>query len=174
MKAKVWSAFLWLTKNKVLLLSEQVSEPQFLHLKRKDNIVTQLNSFEVWVVLRVFVRLLCAFVFKVLSNHFAPGDVFLDKDFYIFSCTVSLLLHRHSLVAASGLLSSCSAWASHCSGFSCCGAQALGKRASVIAPLRLQSLGSVALVHGLSCPVVHGIFPDQRSNPRSLHWQADS
>ena len=25
-----------------------------------------------------------------------------------------------------GLLSSCGAWASHCSGFSCCGAQALG------------------------------------------------
>ena len=128
-----------------------------------------------------FVRLLCAFVFKVLSNHFAPGDVFLDKDFYFVAalclcCCTSILwlLHKHSLVAASGLLSSCSAWASHCGGFSCCGAQALGKRASVIAPLRLQSLGSVALVHGLSCPVVHGIFPDQGSNPRSFHWQADS
>ena len=35
-------------------------------------------------------------VFKVLSNHFAPGDVFLDKDFYIFSCTVSLLLSSSS------------------------------------------------------------------------------
>ena len=67
----------------------------------------QLNSFEVWVILRVFVHLLCAFVFRVLSSHLAPGDVFLDKDFSFFSCTVSLLLPRHSLVAASGLLPSC-------------------------------------------------------------------
>ena len=28
--------------------------------------------------------------------------------------------------------SSCGEWASHCSGFSCCGAQALGAQASVV------------------------------------------
>ena len=28
--------------------------------------------------------------------------------------------------------------------------------------------------HGLSCSVACGIFPDQGSNPCSLHWQADS
>ncbi|CAN0560306.1 unnamed protein product [Rangifer tarandus platyrhynchus] len=31
-----------------------------------------------------------------------------------------------------------------------------------------------AAAHGLSCSMVCGIFPDQRSNPRLLHWQADS
>ena len=48
-----------------------------------------------------------------------------------------------------GLLSSCGVQAFHCSGFSCCRAQALGHA------------GSVALVHGLSCPAACGISPDQ-------------
>ena len=34
--------------------------------------------------------------------------------------------------------------------------------------------GSVVVVHGLSCSAACGIFPDQRSNPCPLHWQADS
>ena len=42
-----------------------------------------------------------------------------------------------------GLLSSCSAWASHCSGFSCCGAQALGC-------VTCSSCGSQTLEHRLS------------------------
>ena len=32
---------------------------------------------------------------------------------------------------------SCSAWASHCGGFSCCGARALGGQASVVVALGL-------------------------------------
>ena len=32
--------------------------------------------------------------------------------------------------------------------------------------------GSIA-VHGLGCPLACGIFPDQGSHPRALHWQAD-
>ena len=60
-----------------------------------------------------------------------------------------------------GPLSSCRAWASHCSGFSCHGAQALGCAGSVVA-------------HGLSCPAACGIFPDQGSNLCPLHWQVDS
>ena len=39
----------------------------------------------------------------------------------------------------------CSAWASHCSGVSCCGAQALGTWASVIAACWLSSCGMRAL-----------------------------
>ena len=35
-------------------------------------------------------------------------------------------------------------------------------------------MGSVVVVHGLSCPVVHGIFPDQGLNPCPLPWQVDS
>ena len=49
----------------------------------------------------------------------------------------------------------------HYSGFSCCGAQALGAWASVV------------VAHGLSCSEARGIFLDQGSNPCSLHWQAD-
>ena len=40
--------------------------------------------------------------------------------------------------------------ASHCSGFSCCGARALGKWASVVVARGLSSCGLQALEHGLS------------------------
>ena len=46
-------------------------------------------------------------------------------------------------------------------------------------PLLLQSTGSrragsVAVAHGPSSSAACGILPDQGSNPRPLHWQADS
>ena len=44
----------------------------------------------------------------------------------------------------------CSAQASHCSGFSCCRAWALGTRASVVVAHGLSSCGSRALEHRLS------------------------
>ena len=34
--------------------------------------------------------------------------------------------------------------------------------------------GSVVVAHGPSCSAACGIFPDQGSKPRTLHWQADS
>ena len=55
--------------------------------------------------------------------------------------------------------------------YSCCGARALGARASVVAAHGLSSCGtqaSVVVAHGLSCSVACGIFPDQGSNPRAL------
>ena len=58
-------------------------------------------------------------------------------------------------LAALGLC--CSVRASHCSVFSCWGAQAIGTR---------------ALEH--SCSAACGIFPDQGSNLCPLHWQVDS
>ena len=48
------------------------------------------------------------------------------------------------------LLCSFNAWASHCRNFSCCGAQALGVRASVVAACGLSSCGWQAPEHGLS------------------------
>ena len=67
-----------------------------------------------------------------------------------------------SLVAASGGHSS-----SRCAGL------------SLSRPLLLQSTGSrragsVIVAHGPSCSAACGIIPDQGSNPRPLHWQADS
>ena len=52
---------------------------------------------------------------------------------------VFVAAHRLSLVAASGggATLHCGAWASHCSGFSCCGAWALGMQASVVVAHRL-------------------------------------
>ena len=37
-----------------------------------------------------------------------------------------------------------------------------------------RSAGSVTVAHRPSCSAARGIFPDQGSNPCSLHWQADS
>ena len=83
-------------------------------------------------------------------------------------------------IATCGLYSSCSPWASQCSSFSCCTAQALGSRhgAAVVLTHELcscssqaEGTGSVAVAHGLGCssdPL------DQGLNPRLLHWQADS
>ena len=46
--------------------------------------------------------------------------------------------------------SSCGARASHCGGFSCCGAQALGARDSVVVACGLSSCVSRALEHRFS------------------------
>ena len=66
------------------------------------------------------------------------------------------------LIFLSALGLRCCAWASHCGGFSCCRAWALGAQASVV------------VAHGLSCSAACGIFPDQGSSLCPLHWQADS
>ena len=44
----------------------------------------------------------------------------------------------------------CGAWASHCGGFSCCRARALGAWASVVLAHGLSSCGARALEHRLS------------------------
>ena len=46
--------------------------------------------------------------------------------------------------------SSCGELASHCGGFSCCGARALGAQASAVVARGLSSCGSWALEHRLS------------------------
>ena len=45
---------------------------------------------------------------------------------------------------------------------------------SVVAAPGLRSTGSVVVAQGLSCSAACGIFLDQGSNPRLLHWQAVS
>ena len=58
---------------------------------------------------------------------------------------------------------------SHCSGFSCCRAQAPGTQSPVF-----RHTGSVVVVQGLSCSMVCGIFPEQGLNLCPLLQQADS
>ena len=67
-----------------------------------------------------------------------------------------------------GLFSSCGVGASHCGGFSSCGAWALGAWAS-----ESWHVCSVGVVRELCCPVAHGIFLGQESNLCPLHWPVD-
>ena len=46
--------------------------------------------------------------------------------------------------------------------------------ASLVAEHRLQTRRLSSCGSRLSCSVACGIFPDQGSNPCTLHWQADS
>ena len=73
--------------------------------------------------------------------------------FFVFGCVGSFLLCGLSLVVESaGTTLPRGARASHCGGFFCGGAQALGVRASVV----VAPVGSVVVAHGLSCSVACG------------------
>ena len=64
--------------------------------------------------------------------------------FFFWLCWVFAAARGLSLVAESGIAGAilhCSAWASHCGGFSCCGVWALGMQASVVAARGLSSCG---------------------------------
>ena len=72
----------------------------------------------------------------VTASWFSIEDKRIFKNFYlfiylfIFGCVGSLLLRTCFLqLLRAGATLPCGAWASHCSGFSCCGARALGTRA---------------------------------------------
>ena len=97
---------------------------------------------------------------------------------YVWLCWVFVSVRGLSLVVASGGHSS-----SRCGGHSSsrCGGHSSSRCAclSLSRPLLLRGTGSrcagsVVVAHGPSCSAACGIFPDQGSNPRPLHWQADS
>ena len=102
--------------------------------------------------------------------------------FLFFGWTGSLLACKNFLYfQQAGAAFRCVAWASHCGGFFCCGAQSLGPRASVVAAHELsswgcglQSMGSAVVAHRLGCSAACGMFLDQGWNPYPLHWQKDS
>ena len=87
---------------------------------------------------------------------------------------VFIAVRRLSLVVVGRGSSCCSVQASHCSGFSCCRAQALGQAGSVAVKHRLQSMNSVVVVYRHNCPAACGIFLYQGSNPCPQHWRVDS
>ena len=71
----------------------------------------------------------------LLQSH---SIFFFNFNFFFFGCVGSSLLHAGlSLVVARGATVRCGARASHCGGLSCCGARALGVRASVVEACRL-------------------------------------
>ena len=95
--------------------------------------------------------------------------------FCFFGCAGSSLLCVGFLyLRPTGATVCWGAWVSHCGGFSCCRAQAIGAWASVVVARGLKSAGSVVVAHRLSCSAACGIFPDQGLNPCPLHWQSDS
>ena len=70
---------------------------------------------------------------------------------FIFGCVGSSLLHAGFLQLLRAGATLCGGVrASHCGGFSCCGAQALSVRASVVVACGLSSCGSWALERRLS------------------------
>ena len=70
---------------------------------------------------------------------------------FIFGCVGSSLLHAGFLqLWRAGATLCCGARASHCGGFSCCEARALGIRASVVVACGLSSCGSLAVECRLS------------------------
>lgn len=78
-------------------------------------------------------------------------------------------------------LSSCSAWVSRCGGLSCCGARALHRRLQELGNMgseavvpRLYSMGSTAVVRGLSSSLASGIFPGQGLKLCLLDWYVES
>ena len=90
---------------------------------------------------------------KVIYIQLGLIRTFLKKKFiYLFSLFIfgrvgsSLLCAGFLQLWRVGATPHCSAWASHCSGFSCCGAPALGARASVVVAHGLQQLWHAGLV----------------------------
>ena len=86
-----------------------------------------------------------------IPNWINPLDIFLKIYFiYFWLCWVFVAMHRLSIVAARGATLRCSVRASHCSGFSHCGAWALGEQASVVVACGLSRCCSWALERRLS------------------------
>ena len=81
---------------------------------------------------------------------------------YVWLCWVFISVRGLSLVVASGGHSS-----SRCAGLSL-------SRPLLLRNTGSRHAGSVIVAHRPSCSAACGIFPDQGSNPRPLHWQADS
>ena len=91
-----------------------------------------------------------------LTFFFLNKFMYVCMYLFIFGHIGSLLLRVGFLqLRRAGATLCCGAWASHHGGFSCCGAQALGVRASVVVVGRLSSCGLRALEHRLSSCGVH-------------------
>ena len=122
----------------------------------------QPKCFPEWLFHFTFLPVLCKqFSFKHPHQNLVLS-LFFKTFIYFWLSWVFVAALRFPLVVASGGYSSCGVRASHCSGFSCCRARALGMQASVV------------VAHGLSCPEACAISLDQGSNLCPLSWQVDS
>ena len=128
-----------------------------------ENSVDHLCLFSFWT----------PFYFTVYVSVLLPVPYWPDYCSFIVSCLKFLFVlavldlcwcvWAFSGCREQGLTRQCGAWASWSRGFSC-DAWALGHTG-------FSGYSSAAPEHKLSS-CGHGIFPDQGSNPRLLHWQA--
>ena len=110
-----------------------------------------------FATLSSFHRASFASMVMFISKYFIRFDSIVNRNIFFFK-KIYLLMAELGLRCCTQASSGCSEWAtlrcgvqaSHCGGFSCCGAQALGARASVAVACRLSSWGSQALEHRLS------------------------
>ena len=90
----------------------------------------------------------------MMLNSFLNRFLFVFNTFiyfiYFWLHWVFVAAHGFLYLRGAGAALSCGARASHCGGFSCCGARALGTWASVVVALRLSSCGLRALERRLS------------------------
>ena len=102
-------------------------------------------------IIILFIELPLFFYIYIYIYIYITLFIYLFVCLFIYGCTGSSLLHTGFLqLWRAGATLRCGAQASHCGIFSCCGAQALGMRASVVAARRLSCCGSQALECRLS------------------------
>ena len=118
----------------IFIIETAETNKLFCSLKNKENLIT-ISGKPFWSQFSL------SLFFFFLINLF------------IFGCIGSSLLRTGFLSSCGerqGATLRCGVWASHCGGFSCCGARALGTWASVVVAHRLSSCGSQALERRLS------------------------
>ena len=130
-------------------------------LRKKVKTTTTKNSISYSQVLKIFFFLINLFIYLFLAALSLCCRVWAFS-----SCGELGLL----FVAVHGLLIAVASLAAE-HGLQACRLQQLSHVGSVVVARRLQSAGSVVVVHGLSCSTACGI---QGSNPCPLHWQVDS
>ena len=152
--------YLWLIHVDIWQKPTQYYNPIIFQLKIKlKNILTL--SFKVFIISWKFV----VHSFKL---HFFPQttqysgflSLFLKNNFIYFLFGYAGLhccSGFFSSCSKEGLISSCGVWASHSGGFSCCRAWTLGLSSCSSQALEHRS---VVVVHGFSCSVACGFFPD--------------
>ena len=113
------------------------------------------------------------YFFYFLGIHFLKIFLFIYLFLAVF-CLCCCTDFSLAVVSGGYPLAPCTAGASHCGDFSCWRAWALGHVEFSSCNSKLQSKGSIVVVHGFSCFNACGIFPDQGLNLWSLPWQVNS
>ena len=131
---------------------------------------TQLSDFRVMMSaggMQSTLLLLLTSVFALGSSKVAVGFFGFFFKLILFLAVLGLCCCSPAVSSGRerGLLSRCSARASHCGGFSCCRAGAPGHSDFSSCCSRLSSTGLVVVVQGLSQSEACGIFPDLELNP---------